>query len=93
MKKEKKIPRFTLKHGAYYWTPIVGGVTKWMRLSKGKEEVLLMCKSKKGGPMGPKVKNVLQLFKKSKQWQSWLERLNGPARSTCTRSNIRTITA
>ena len=64
----KKQPRFTFKPEAYYSSPTRDDSTKWMRLSKDKEEALQMCESKKGRPVGPKVKNVLQLFKKSKQW-------------------------
>ena len=68
MKKEKKIPRFTLKHGAYYWTPTVDGVTKWIRLSKDRDEALLMYEGKEGGPVDRNVRDMLKLYKESKQW-------------------------
>ena len=68
MKSETKIPRFTYKHGGYYSTLAVDGSTKWIRLSKDKEAALLMCESKKGGPVDSKVKEMLQLFKECKQW-------------------------
>lgn len=70
MKKEtKKLPRFTEKHGAYYWTPTIDGQTKWFKLSRDRDEALMLYEEREHGPTDYTVNQMLDLFMAGDRWQ------------------------
>ena len=53
MKKERKAPRVRLNHGVYSRTPTVDRVAKRIRLSKDKDESLLLYETKECEAVDP----------------------------------------